>query len=69
MHTKVMVNRGFRKNGSIDRRMIVWATFRLGIDAHIFADKLRKDNSTWIVVSSTSIQKMKDADEKLRDYA
>jgi hypothetical protein len=47
--TKVYVYRNF-KNGN--KRKIIWATFKLEIDAHIFADKVKANNPTWLVTTS-----------------
>jgi hypothetical protein len=47
--TKVYVY--FRcKNGKNRKR--VWATFLLEIDAHIFEDKLKRENPDWIITCS-----------------
>jgi hypothetical protein len=48
MH-KVKVNRGYKKDGSNTKAKVVFATFRMGLDAERYAEQLKKENPKWDV--------------------
>ncbi|MFA5152945.1 MAG: hypothetical protein WC554_10320 [Clostridia bacterium] len=43
----IYVNLNKKLNGQNSKHMIIWASFKLEIDAHNYADKLKKMNPTW----------------------
>lgn len=49
--TRVLVH-DFRVNGALSKHVRVWAAFMLYTEACIYADKLQKDNPTWLVTVS-----------------
>lgn len=51
--TCVMVSPARTQNGRWSRRRIVYASFRLSIDAHRWAEDLRRRNPTWLIEVKT----------------
>jgi len=47
---KIYVNLNKKLNGENSKKMIVWAQFKLQIDANNYAEHLKKSNPTWDII-------------------